>query len=76
MAPTTPVTATVTQRVIAAMQTAGATDKGLAKDSGIARSTLQRRLTGRSSFTIDELDAIATTLGIPLSDLVLEDGAA
>lgn len=76
MSPTSPITATVAQRVVAAMEATGATVKGLAHDSGVPRSTLQRRLLGRSSFTVDELDAICDALGITLSELLPAEDVA
>lgn len=50
------------------MEDAGSTEQALAANTGIARTTLRRRLTGKSGFTVDELTAIVEELGL---DLVL-----
>ncbi len=42
----------------------------LAETTGIAHSTLKRRLLGISPFTIDELGLIATHYGVEVSDLI------
>lgn len=54
------------------MDEQGVTQLGLSESTGIARATLLRRLNGHASFTIGELDAIATHLGVTLSDLTAE----
>lgn len=56
-----------------AMDAAGATRLGVAAATGIPRTTLGRRLLGTSSFTIAEVHAIASHLGIdPVSILTAE----
>jgi hypothetical protein len=45
------------------MNARGVSIYGLAQQSGIPRSTLQRRLARPDGFTIGELDAIAPVLG-------------
>ncbi len=42
----------------------------LAEETGIAHSTLKRRLLGMSPFTIDELGAIAEHYSVAISDLL------
>lgn len=49
---------------------------GLAKALGWPPGGLQRRLTGKVPFTIDELDAIAKLLGVPLSQFWPNDLAS
>lgn len=73
---TPPSTRTVAQRVRDAMEQKSLTEKGLADVTGIPRTTLRRRLTGNSSFTLNELDAIARYLGLPLVDLLADEAAA
>jgi transcriptional regulator with XRE-family HTH domain len=58
------------------MEEQGRTEKGLAEATGIPRTTLQRRLTGTSDFTVSELDALARHLGIPLVELLADEPAA
>lgn len=48
----------------------GKTALDIADGTGIHRVTLGRRLSGTVPFTVDELVAIATYLGIPLSTLL------
>jgi transcriptional regulator with XRE-family HTH domain len=63
---------TTTAAVAVAMTSAGQTAGSMAKASGIAATTLRRRLSGRSSFTVNELDAVAQVLGVPIVDLLGE----
>lgn len=42
----------------------------LANQTGIAHSTLKRRLSGRSPFTIDELSYIAKHFGVSVAQLI------
>jgi len=53
----------------------GTTELVLATQTGIPRTTLRRRLTGRSNFLLTELVAIAEFFGIAVSDLVVEVAA-
>lgn len=48
----------------------GESQNSLAETTGIPRSTLLRRLSGASSFKIDELEAVAGRLGLKVSDIV------
>lgn len=49
----------------------GKTTQDVADGTGIHRVTLGRRLSGSSSFTIDELVAVATYLGVSLETLLV-----
>lgn len=51
-------------------------DAHLALDSDISFATFSRRLTGKSPFRVDELEAIADLLGVPFLALVSEERAA
>lgn len=77
---TPPTTRTVAERVRVAMEENGQTPKGLADVAGVPRTTLLRRLTGNSSFTLTEIDALAPHLGVTVGDLLADeptvDGAA
>ena len=57
-------TATVAVKVREALSDAGISDKKAADMTGIARSTLARRLAGYSPFTVTELASIASLLGL------------
>lgn len=50
----------------------------LAEATGMARSTLNRKLSGDTEFTIGEVEAVARELGLPLSVLLhrAEEAAA
>ena len=61
----------VAQTTFKAMRAAGETQLGLSKKTGIPRTTLARRFGGTSPFTVAELSAIATALGIPINALVI-----
>lgn len=45
----------------------------IAEETFIARSTLQRKLAGKSEFTIDDLYAIAQALGISTKSLLPDE---
>lgn len=53
----------------------GTSELVLANETGIPRTTLRRRLTGRSNFLLAELAAIAHYFGLTVADLLLEDAA-
>lgn len=72
---TPPTTRTVAERVRAAMETAGKNPKSLAEDAGIPRTTLIRRLTGNSSFTLNEIDALAPQLGVTAAELLADESS-
>ena len=56
--------ATVAGRVREAMEAANVSQRALAEHAGIAGVTLTRRLMGRTSFTAEELIAIAMHLDV------------
>lgn len=60
----------VAGRVLAAMEAQGATRLGISESTGIPRTTLLRRLSGASPFTIAELEAIAKCLGVPVHTFI------
>lgn len=55
---------------------AGVSTQRASVETGIPRATLIRRLQGTSSFQITELSAIATLLGVSMSDITAEAEAA
>lgn len=59
-----------------AYKAAGVTIDKLSEDTGIAFTTLKRRLSGRTSFRLDELVRIAQALEVPFSELVPQVDAA
>lgn len=65
-----PVRQQVADRIHAAMETADETTYGLAQKTLIPKVTLQRKLAGGSSFTVDELAKIARVLDIEVAELV------
>lgn len=70
-------TPTETTRRIAATVTSALRDAGIAQAdaaerTGIAPTTLKRRLSGRSAFRVSELDALAGLLGTTFLALVTE----
>lgn len=60
----------VADRINAAMEAADETPYGLAQKALIPKSTLLRKLAGGSSFTVDEIAAIAVALEIEPAELV------
>lgn len=56
--------------VQAALDAAGRTPLSVSEHTGIPRTTLLRRLTGTSPFTIAELELIATLLAVPVHSLI------
>lgn len=73
---TPPSNQTVAARVRVAMEQAGHSEKSLADITGIARSTLRRRLTGGSPFTTAELAAVAPVLEVKLVELLADEESA
>ena len=55
---------------------AGETQLSIAEVTGIPRTTLMRRLSGVTPFTVAELAAIASALGCTLGDLIVHEDAA
>lgn len=64
---------TIAQRVRVAMEEAGENAHSLAKATGVPRSTLERRLTGFSSFTVAEITALAPLLGTTRVELLADE---
>lgn len=58
------------QKVAAALDLAGKSQLSVSEASGIPRTTLLRRLSGVSPFTVDELQRIADLLGVPVVSLI------
>lgn len=61
---------TVAGEVRANLARRGKTKVWLAEQLGMSTATLQRRLAGRSSFSLAEISTIAESLDIPVSDLL------
>lgn len=57
-------------RVASAMKATGTSENALAERSGIARVTLRRRLDGHHAFTLNEAEAIAKALDVPVAELI------
>ena len=47
----------------------GETVESTAAKAGITRTTMTRRMTGQSSFTVDEVVKVAAALDVPLSQV-------
>ncbi|NKV67941.1 helix-turn-helix domain-containing protein [Rhodococcus hoagii] len=62
--------------VRAAMKRAGATIDSVSEATGIAPTTLKRRLKGTSSFRLDEIYRIAKALGVEYHQLIPEASRA
>lgn len=65
---------TIAERVRAAM--GDVSEVVLADDTGIPRSTLRRRLSGKSDWLTGELTAISARLHVPLLALLADEEAA
>lgn len=63
--------ARLTAAVADAMKTAGVSQRSMSDRCGIPLVTLNRRLTGRTAFTVVEVAAIAGQLGLSLVELAL-----
>lgn len=61
----------VAAKVDAARETAGLSVLALSEQSGVARSTLDRKLKGVGDFTVREIKALATALGLTAADLTV-----
>lgn len=53
-----------------ALESAGKSQLSASEQTGIPRTTLLRRLSGVSPFTVDELQRIADLLGVPVHSLI------
>lgn len=60
----------VAARVSQQIKDCGVQVTWLCERTGIPRSTMLRRLSGRSPFNLAELDLIATALRLPVTDLI------
>lgn len=76
MATNTDTSRGVARNVSAALSAAGIAQRDAATQTGIPLTTLSRRLTGNSPFTVTELDLIAGILGVTVSDLIAPERAA
>jgi transcriptional regulator with XRE-family HTH domain len=76
MATTTNTSRNIAAHVSAALSTARIAQRDAASRTGIPITTLSRRLTGNSPFTVTELDLIAQLLGVTVSDLIAGERAA
>lgn len=63
-------TAATTARVVAAVTQAGMTRLELSEESGIAYTTLGRKLRGQSSWTVEDIDIVARVLKVEPASLV------
>ncbi len=57
------------------MKKDGRQQADLAKHLNISIYSVSRRLNGRHDFKIDELETIATWLGVPINQLALDEEA-
>lgn len=64
------ITKRTAERVAAGIESAGLTALAVSEETGIPRTTLHRRLTGTSPFTITELGNIATLLNVAPESLI------
>lgn len=71
-----PTTQMVATRVTGLMDSSGVSTKALAESTGIPRTTLVRRLTGNSAFTLEELDLIAGEFETTALALLLDEAVA
>jgi transcriptional regulator with XRE-family HTH domain len=76
MATTTTYTVTVAANVKDAITAANVSELALSENAHIARTTLRRRLSGQSPFTVSELQAIAAYLDLDIGQLVNPGRAA
>lgn len=73
---TTDTSRRVAAAVSAALEAAGVNTLTAAERTGIPRSTLSRRLTGTSAFTIVELELVANLLGVTVDHFLVQGVAA
>lgn len=64
------------ERISAAVEEAGLTRLTLSAATGIAYTTLYRKLNGHTPFNVEEVAAIARTLSVPASSLIAFGDAA
>lgn len=70
------ITKATAEKVAAARLDAGVSLQHLAEATGIPYATLHRKITGRSSFDLDQLAAVANALGVDPRDLLPFEDAA
>jgi len=58
------------ERVAAGIEAAGLTPLAVSEQTGIPRTTLLRRLTGTSPFTVAELGLISAEIGVTPESLI------
>ncbi len=58
------------QRICSAVEAAGLTRRDLSDASGVAYTTLYRKLNGHTPFNVEEIHSIALVLGVPAASLV------
>lgn len=73
MATVPPTNHSIAERVRAAMDAAGQSEVVLADATDIPRTTLRRRLSGRSNWMTSELTAICEHLDVPLLSLLSDE---
>lgn len=66
----TAINAIIADEVRAQMARRRRSQSSVSTETGISERTLARRLSGASSFTIDELVSIADSLGCPVRQLI------
>jgi hypothetical protein len=60
----------ISARVRTAIESSGLSWVQVSHTTGIPRETLRRRLVDLSSFTVDELETVAVSLGLPFDAFV------
>jgi transcriptional regulator with XRE-family HTH domain len=60
----------VAERVLGELTGQGLSQRWLAEQTSIPLATLNRRIQGRTSFTVDELYQVAGALDVTVSDLI------
>lgn len=71
MTTATTASADLAEVIAAAMKADGKSQRAVSEAAGIPLVTLNRRLTGRSAFTVPEVAAIAKVLDLSIVDLFL-----
>lgn len=66
----------VASQVAEAIESHGSNAFAVSEGTGIPRSTLNRRLTGVSPFTVAEVASIAAFLGVDVRTLLVVEGSA
>jgi predicted transcriptional regulator len=60
----------VSAQVVKQIKERGVTVVWLCDQTGIPRSTMLRRLSGRTPFDLNELERVSSALHVPVSDLI------